>query len=692
MENSQLGWNDSTDVLQGIMVERDGHDLLDTNPSLPFDASTNSLLDIQLASLDSAQNSPSFMNPWSSNPRELYGHQYTHHTRLTSGHDVWNPLLITGVPPTSISHMNMPPQIPDQECGFSHHYSDPSDTGSQFMDNYHSADSGYEGTSCATQSVVASSYGVDSFSPRTVPKDNISAEPRTSFDHPHYGSGSPYTSDFVGSPSQSNDGSMRCDHASCPWIGKCPSDKRKHEARHKKQFKCDVPNCARKEGFGTINDLARHKKCVHNKEPERGPKMMYMCFGRHCPRLNKEWPRLDNFKQHLNRMHSEEDGEILLKKSMDWYEKVIRQQPQQTLDEQSSRDESVFEAQEDIASVQSTGESEPDHASVSQQKAGIFTFGTGSPQIVQQGAPSLSGIESSHFPAFGSLGLSANQDASTERGTKPDGPVADAADNLINAMTKVMNNRGRKPSQTIDEGIDLGSDNTQLSPSQRQMLQKVLSVALERLSDENEGTPQDFDNEKRDWFQCDACSKKTRLRCEMKKHQKRHERPYGCTFPHCAKSFGSKADWKRHESSQHLHVQSWFCTEHVGNSTSCEQLFYRLEKYTQHLRQHGVEEYQVAASVGNNRLDLADGSHFWCGFCNHRVTLTKRGQAARDERFNHIDIEHFKKGERGQDWRFPSSSFGIEEMAQSENVFHTSKNTSRRTATVDQRKRKYAMV
>ena len=89
---------------------------------------------------------------------------------------------------------------------------------------------------------------------------------------------------------------------------------RKHEARHKKLFKCDVPNCPRKDGFGTINDLARHKKCVHNKEPERGPKMMYMCFGTNCPRPNKRWPRLDNFKQHLNRMHHEEDGDVLLKK------------------------------------------------------------------------------------------------------------------------------------------------------------------------------------------------------------------------------------------------------------------------------------------------------------------------------------------------------------------------------------------
>lgn len=89
---------------------------------------------------------------------------------------------------------------------------------------------------------------------------------------------------------------------------------RKHEARHKKLFKCDEPNCARREGFGTINDLARHKKCVHKKEPMRGPKVIYMCFGQNCTRKDKMWPRLDNFKQHLTRMHGNEDAAELLKK------------------------------------------------------------------------------------------------------------------------------------------------------------------------------------------------------------------------------------------------------------------------------------------------------------------------------------------------------------------------------------------
>lgn len=137
-----------------------------------------------------------------------------------------------------------------------------------------------------------------------------------------------------------------------------------------------------------------------------------------------------------------------------------------------------------------------------------------------------------------------------------------------------------------------------------------------------------------------------------RKHQKRHERPYGCTFPHCAKSFGSKADWKRHETSQHLNVPSWLCTVHDPQKGPCERLFYHPEVYMQHLRQHGMQEYYIA-SAEHTRLDLTDRSDFWCGFCNRRVMLRSRGAAALDERFNHIDVEHFKKGERGQDWTLP---------------------------------------
>ena len=213
------GWNDSTDVLQGMDRSH-----LDLKPSsLPFDSS-QPLLDLHLGS-DLSLNTSSFLNQWS-NPRDLYYSNYP--SRLTADQDAWNPLLLTGVPASSsLSHMNMSAPLPEQEyCLSHHHYSDPSESGSQYMGSY-SADSGYGSTSCAAQSVVASTYGVDSSSPQMGVKENAAGS-APSFAHSRYasGSGSSFTSELAGSPSQMFDGVFKCDHPSCEWSGKCPSDKR----------------------------------------------------------------------------------------------------------------------------------------------------------------------------------------------------------------------------------------------------------------------------------------------------------------------------------------------------------------------------------------------------------------------------------------------------------------------------------
>ncbi|KAJ5046851.1 hypothetical protein NUH16_008865 [Penicillium rubens] len=174
---------------------------------------------------------------------------------------------------------------------------------------------------------------------------------------------------------------------------------------------------------------------------------------------------------------------------------MIFSQPEQSFDERSSRDESVLEA-EDGASIQSIADFEPEYGSMSQQRTDIFTPGTAAPRPSQHDTQSLAD-PTSKFPASGSLGLAKSQDSSAERDiTRPDGAVAYAADNLINAMTKMMNKRGRRLCRNIDEGIDLETDAAQLSQPQRQMLQKVLSVALERLSDYREATAQNPDSEK----------------------------------------------------------------------------------------------------------------------------------------------------------------------------------------------------
>jgi len=89
---------------------------------------------------------------------------------------------------------------------------------------------------------------------------------------------------------------------------------RRHDARHNKEHVCKVPDCSRTQGFATINDLERHQKSVHKIQPEHGYSKEYKCFGDSCPKRDKEWPRFDNFKQHLKRMHQHENTETLIVK------------------------------------------------------------------------------------------------------------------------------------------------------------------------------------------------------------------------------------------------------------------------------------------------------------------------------------------------------------------------------------------
>lgn len=97
---------------------------------------------------------------------------------------------------------------------------------------------------------------------------------------------------------------------------------------------------------------------------------------------------------------------------------------------------------------------------------------------------------------------------------------------------------------------------------------------------------------------------------------------------------------------------------------SCGRIFYREEAFTQHLnQQHRATKSRVKETLQSSRLDLADQSHFWCGFCNSNIALQGAGPTALDERFNHIDTEHFKKGQRGSDWRSPSESSRLQHEA-----------------------------
>ena len=140
----------------------------------------------------------------------------------------------------------------------------------------------------------------------------------------------------------------------------------------------------------------------------------------------------------------------------------------------------------------------------------------------------------------------------------------------------------------------------------------------------------------------------------IRKHEKRHRRPYGCTHASCSKAFGSKNDWKRHENSQHYQLETWRCHEKSPQSkiNQCAKIFYRRDPFQNHLRKdHNVkDEDYIRDECKRRRIGRNGQSGFWCGFCKQIVKLEKRGLEAWDERFNHIDDMHFKKAQSIDDW------------------------------------------
>lgn len=127
-----------------------------------------------------------------------------------------------------------------------------------------------------------------------------------------------------------------------------------------------------------------------------------------------------------------------------------------------------------------------------------------------------------------------------------------------------------------------------------------------------------------------------------RKHKKRHDKPYGCTFKSCPKRFGSKNDWKRHESSQHFQLETWNCDE-----PGCKKTSQRRESFKNHLQKdHGVSDVDtVEEKLDACRLGRHCDPRFWCGFCVRVVEIdaNERGGNSWTKRCDHIDNHLFGK-------------------------------------------------
>jgi hypothetical protein len=130
----------------------------------------------------------------------------------------------------------------------------------------------------------------------------------------------------------------------------------------------------------------------------------------------------------------------------------------------------------------------------------------------------------------------------------------------------------------------------------------------------------------------------------LRKHKRRHEKPYGCTFPQCTKRFGSKNDWKRHENSQHCQFELWKCDEpsRIDPNDICGKPCHRREQFKAHLsKEHAITDQDVIErKLIRCRVGRDCESRFWCGFCETIVETNGRGLKAGTERFDHIDAHY----------------------------------------------------
>lgn len=78
----------------------------------------------------------------------------------------------------------------------------------------------------------------------------------------------------------------------------------KHFHKHVKPYHCKHADCkAAGKGFSSPNDLARHMKSVHHECADDD--VLYICRHGTCGEKNKPklWPRADNFRSHLTKVH-----------------------------------------------------------------------------------------------------------------------------------------------------------------------------------------------------------------------------------------------------------------------------------------------------------------------------------------------------------------------------------------------------
>jgi len=174
---------------------------------------------------------------------------------------------------------------------------------------------------------------------------------------------------------------------------------------------------------------------------------------------------------------------------------------------------------------------------------------------------------------------------------------------------------------------------------------------------------------------CPHCSESTPTKAALSKHISTvHTRPFTCTFKlyGCPATFGSKNEWKRHVSTQHLRLGIWRCDLDTclpsqrddGGSDIIYNDFNRKDLFTQHIRRMHApqpscstqerEAFNVSLECAAKRclMDIrSPPPSSVCGFCSSEPETVFQGTGSWEARMEHVG-RHLESGHgEKQQWR-----------------------------------------
>ncbi|XPS70618.1 hypothetical protein M3J07_002823 [Ascochyta lentis] len=477
-----------------------------------------------------------------------------------------------------------------------------------------------------------------------------------------------------------------CSVPDCFTISNCQSVHKKHMLKHEKAFVCTEQGCKRDgKGFATVNDLDRHKKSVHKIDSHKTKS--YRCAHDECRNKTKIWPRLDNFKQHIARMHKEHDEFELIKKSECLHQEFPSALHSMSVDSAllaglvgetavsnggldsaaSASPQSFiyppimsFSGQSTSGTVQESPSTDPFNVSFSRSGGLPSNRADGEPLTSQNGAESAESVHVRQTDTGNSTRTSPPEAA--EYSVSPQGATSNRKLGLESKLSGAAQTKSEQQQQRqaleklskakLEEMLlrIIGSqqqdgDSTSPGSESCKVSQEIANLTHQRIRPTRSQSRRSTQGSTSGMKACpyDGCRFVGRI-CDLNKHTKRHERSYGCTYPKCYKRFGAKSDWKRHENSQHFQQETFRCDFKSSSDEQCAQHYYRSAQFQKHLvLQHQVTSKDVLKNdLERCKIGKNCQVQFWCGFCCKIIPLVAKSNAAWDERFDHI-AHHFHK-------------------------------------------------